>query len=363
MAFVPCNALAAVRLTFRSWNTTLTREDTAALGPKVDEVDRKLFELSTNLEVKLEALTLLASSTGSENQVNSLQRLKDTVRSAATVLSAASTVADPYVNRNSSALSEFSVAPWEPNDQFRQWIATSVGLPGFIQAPDTHSSSLTRIEDTPEPFPYEPLSRTPPDRPVTRRELISSGDPTRLPPDIPNQYIQQAPPRPPIRGPPDPPVRHVEPQTPFEEVRVVQSLEIPGTVDSQQPGHVRSSSAPTAGASTALNLIPPSRRWQFWGRTRPNQTSTYLDVKANLVVHEPPLHVANLLFENNDRFQLTEVFAQARLSMDVSKVPLPSTRNGKTLLKAVYVGDGACGKTCAIMYVTLMDQDNDCSRR
>lgn len=132
------------------------------MGPKVDEVDRKLFELSTNLEVKLEALTLLATSTGSERQVNSLPRLKDTVRSAATVLSAASTVADDNDDRTATFSASF-LWPIGPGDLLRQWVTSTVDPPDLLQLGDTHSLGLPALPqslDSAESLPSETLSRT-----------------------------------------------------------------------------------------------------------------------------------------------------------------------------------------------------------
>lgn len=36
--------------------------------------------------------------------------------------------------------------------------------------------------------------------------------------------------------------------------------------------------------------------------------------------------------------------------MNKATIPMPTKKGGKTSVKAVYVGDGACGKTCSLMY-------------
>lgn len=347
-------------LIHRSWNTTLTREDTATLGPKVDEVDRKLYELSTNLEVKLHALTLLASTTGRENRVDSLQRLKDTVQSAATVLSAASTVVDNYDNRNSDILSVLDVAPWEPNDQFHQWMASVVDFSGSAQ--DAMALNIPHRADTIETLARAPPSRLPPDPPGSHVEVqpnspVPGKSPRRRPP-IPTGYrLEPTFSEPSTPSPPDPPRHHVESPTSFQDADGEQCQRMPSGQNGQNTGHSRSSSAPTIRLTPTLTTTSPSARSRFWGRSSPKLQQA--NVNAGLVVHEPGLNsalsVPQLLSESNDRFQLTQLLARSKRYMNFSNIPLPSTRNGKTFLKAVYVGDGACGKTSAIMYITLID--------
>lgn len=110
-------------LNSRSWNSVTIKNDTQNIGPKVDEVHRKVHELSTNLEVKLLAVGELISSSDDENRKAALRRLETCVRSAATVMSAASTNAgdSETVAGDASSVLAFE-ASWRPDERLGEWV-------------------------------------------------------------------------------------------------------------------------------------------------------------------------------------------------------------------------------------------------
>ena len=72
-------------LAFRSLNSVSINDDTRHIGSKIDDVDRKVHELPSNLEIKLLALTQLVSQSDDEQQKAAVNRLQVCARSAATV--------------------------------------------------------------------------------------------------------------------------------------------------------------------------------------------------------------------------------------------------------------------------------------
>jgi hypothetical protein len=316
----------------------MIHDQTTSLGPKVDEVDRKVYELSANLEVKLQALSTLISASGNQGKVGALQRLQDTVRSAETVFSTTSSIVATdtslhdleYTNfsrnrvRREAAIVTGSLrmptygsndqtspgtddnnrglypSPWEADHHFRQWMATVVDFQDTaIISPSATVPvlALSPVEDTAQ---YESLAA--PGR--KSLELVNS--------------------------------------SPLETTPTSARLKSPTIFQ-----HLRSRSAP----STPTAPPPITRRSRFWNnsRSRPQHS----DVYSRLKVHDPASNAsfstANVLSENCERFGLNDLLSGAKRSMRLAKIPAPAIKNGSMCLKAVYVGDGACGKTCSLM--------------
>jgi hypothetical protein len=338
-------------LTRHSWSTTVIHNQTTSLGPKVDEVDRKVFELSANLEVKLQALSTLISASGNQGKAGALQRLQDTVRSAETVFSTTSSVVATdtslhdldYTNfsknrvRREAAVitnslrmpaygsnarasqaaddigddrnSHLSPSLWEPDQHFRQWMATVVDFQDTAIVSPSAAVPVLALPPAEDPVTavvslsqYQPSDSSAQDRETL--ELVTTSPPEVTPTSV--------------------------------------GLKSPTIFQ-----HLRSKSAP----STPTAPPPATRRTRFWNKSRTRLQHTELNY--GLKVHEPASNAsfstANVLFENCERFELEDLLSRAEGFMQLAKIPAPAIKNGSTCLKAVYVGDGACGKTCSLM--------------
>lgn len=280
-------------------------------------MDRKVHELSANLEVKLQALAMLASASGNDHQTSALRRLKDTVRSAATVLSGVSTTIDEGEATRHDVRDDFSITAWEPDDHFHQWIATIVDFSSTSYNQIAPPLSLL-IDETTVPGAMIGAQPHDTDLPAHREE----SSPVVTPVPVPSKNASKS---------------------SFEGDRPA--------------GHVRSISAPNVQTANAKPSPTKPGRTRFWNRSKAKPQ--HLSSKSNLQVHDPKSRASfaatHVLSENRHRFQVESLLAHAKKSMSrsTSKVPARSTKNGKTCLKAVYVGDGACGKTCAIVYVSI----------
>lgn len=106
------------------WNSVSIKDDTSKIGPKVDAVDKRLQELEANLGVKVMALSQLVSGPLDNDRQAALQRLEATVRSAATVVSAASTTFGDDPNRGEVEENSFHDPELSPDlqSEIGHWI-------------------------------------------------------------------------------------------------------------------------------------------------------------------------------------------------------------------------------------------------
>lgn len=75
------------------WNSFSIQETTSKILPNLDVLQDDIRRLATNLDVKLQAMQLASVASNQQDQINSVNNLQSCVRSAATVLSSASTMA------------------------------------------------------------------------------------------------------------------------------------------------------------------------------------------------------------------------------------------------------------------------------
>lgn len=311
---------------------------------------------------------MLVSTQGNEREVGALNRLKDTVRSAATVLSAASTTVDVDDVPTNNVHSNASVSPWEPDETFYQWMATVADFttvkpvhveirPGVdMQYPNNTASTDVSLTQTQGSNLKSPSG--PPSGPT--RTMAVSGDWPAVPAItmMPASDMQQADrvsqgytlPTEQEQVSPLPPGQD---EDLFRAVTVLPDQSDQGVLGLKLSSHTRSSSAPSNLLSTLSLGSPKSEKNRFWKLSRPRSQVNVAEPQTGLKVHEPKssasLSATNIASEEHDAFNLVELYSQARCSMDMGKIPTPTKKGGKTCVKAVYVGDGACGKTCSLM--------------
>lgn len=310
----------------RSWNTTLIHGQTADLGPKVEEVDRKVHELSDNLEVKLQALTVLASTQGNDEEAAALSRLKDTVRSAATVLSAASTIVDASEIRAGNVRSNSSVSPWEPDENFHQWMATVVDHtavspdnagsrpgsgPQYLDTDTSTAMSVIRSQNSGLRIKRKPvrmtggLTEVPATTEISvpdvqdedtisvahsvsmEQELVSSPLPSH------DEDLSPA-----VTTPPD------------KNQRSDLTLEL--------PGHTRSSSGSSIVLGPASPTSPKIGKSSFWKRSLTGSRLNSAEWQSGLKVHEPK---SSASFQPQRSHQGTRMSSDSRSYMHKPNIP------------------------------------------
>lgn len=75
------------------WNSFTIQERTSKILPNLDILQDDIRRLATNLDVKLQAMQQASVASDQQDQINGVNNLKSCVRSAATVLSSASSMA------------------------------------------------------------------------------------------------------------------------------------------------------------------------------------------------------------------------------------------------------------------------------
>ncbi|KAK3701213.1 Rho GTPase [Vermiconidia calcicola] len=105
------------------WNTLTIKSETREIAPKIETLDRNIQQLSQSLEVKLEALSHLVSTAEEEGRRAAVNRLRACVKSAATVISAASTTIGDF-GVGASERDDLSEPSWEASQHFRAWIGS-----------------------------------------------------------------------------------------------------------------------------------------------------------------------------------------------------------------------------------------------
>lgn len=139
----------------------------------------------------------------------------------------------------------------------------------------------------------------------------------------------------------------------FRAVTVLTEQTDQGGLSSKLCSHTRSSSAPGNLLGTLSLGSPKSEKNRFWKLSGPRSQVNVVEPQTGLKFHEPrpsaSLSAINIAREEHDVFRLVELYSKARLSMDIDRIPTPTKKGGKTCVKAGYVGDDACGKTCSLM--------------
>ena len=307
---------------------------------------------------------MLVSTQGNERELGALNRLKDTVRSAATVLSAASTAIDVDDIPTNNVHRNASVSPWEPDETFYQWMATVADFTtvkpvhverrsGFdVLYPNNSASTVVSLTQTQNPNLQSPSGPTwtmaaSSDRPTVPAIAMSPASDLQQEDHVSQSYTLSTEQE---RVSPLPPVQDDDL---FRAVTILPDQSDQGVPGSKLSSHTRSSSAPSNLLSTLSIGSPKSEKNRFWKLSRPRSQVNVAEPQTGLKVHEPrssaSLSATNIASEEHDAFKLVELFSQAKCSMDMAKVPTPTKKGGKTCVKAVYVGDGACGKTCSLM--------------
>ncbi|PKS05900.1 hypothetical protein jhhlp_007731 [Lomentospora prolificans] len=119
--------------TTNSFNQSMIKEDTAKLLANTDAIHDDIGRLATNLDVKLQALERHFLSTDRENCIDSVVNLRDCVRSAATVISSSCTI-------QTEAITE------TPNGQSSLYSAESGGLSSNYESNDFTLSWINSLD-------------------------------------------------------------------------------------------------------------------------------------------------------------------------------------------------------------------------
>lgn len=117
---------------YRSWNQVSMKETTAQILPNLDAMHEDIRRLATNLNVKLQALQQTFENSSQQIQVRGIANLKDFAQSAATVLSCASTISRGDVETDSvfdinSELGDFDWYQSGASTATLSWIYSQTG--------------------------------------------------------------------------------------------------------------------------------------------------------------------------------------------------------------------------------------------
>jgi hypothetical protein len=115
------------------WNQVTIRESTDKIMPNLDEVNRNIRALALDLTSKLQALQNMVADQNSETQRRDLINLRECVRSAATIVSSASTILATENGDRSSVIdgSDFGDCfSSEPSETMLRWISSNTVYEG-----------------------------------------------------------------------------------------------------------------------------------------------------------------------------------------------------------------------------------------
>lgn len=304
-----------------SWNQVSIQESTSRILPNIDAMHSDIRRLATNLDIKIHGLQQMFSGTNNQSQIEGVKHLKDFVQSAATVLSSSSTILS----------SEQDNAHSEDGDDFRSdfgdWFRT-----------ETNASTLDWI--------YSSTGDTPLFDFAKRNEILSAGSspsdkelfasPTSSSSAIGSNGNSNTLPREDFRwsSSTNPSVLQV-PSSPAQNIIYSRReedfvKELEDMVDEDQP-------------PSELPVVPGNR----------SSTSP----KSAL-----PLVSASTTKEH--RRSLSSLFLRKRFASEKPVKPKQEPKPKKASLslalpgaeirrKFMFVGDGACGKTCFLMSVPI----------
>jgi hypothetical protein len=277
-------------LTLRSFQQTTIKEDTSKILRSSDNIYHDLNRLATNLNVKLAALeTILKDrnkSSGTSTDIVSVKHLQRCVRTAATMVTSASTaiMGDEMRERDEESWDVASELEWlqdafaDHTDLTLNWVASQsaehpVPNASLVRDNGTYNRLITSIDQTP---PFSMVD--PADRPVA---------------------------------------------TLRERYRAIENV----TDDSSSTDTGDEDQTTNIPINTEATLPKTSRK----GR-RNFSLSRLLSPRPKEVVETPNLSTSE--------------------SRSLCMNNLLITESGQVRIKFTLVGDGACGKTCFLMYAS-----------
>lgn len=146
--------LYSALLIWTSCNTVTIKSDTRDIATKIDTLDKNINGLHLGLTAKLDTLMRLASTAEDERQRAAVGRLRDCIKSAASVISAASTTLGNSGLDQSEHEDFFSEPSWQPNQHSHAWMGAKQRSPS-----EENSTSLPQISKyTTEPKLGRPAS-------------------------------------------------------------------------------------------------------------------------------------------------------------------------------------------------------------
>ena len=303
------------------WNSVSIKDDTSRIGPKVDAVNTRLQELEANLGIKFMALSQLVSGPLDNDRQAALQRLEATVRSAATVVSAASTLFGDDPNRGEVDENSFHDPELSPDlqNEIGHWIQAQFGVTSFEPAIYTGIAvEASPVEKIGSILQDGNQLNTP-----THHDRSSSGQSIGSRPRSRENELLQPP---------------------------------PSSSSSLNTGQTTSAfkffESTNYTDNTNESSLRQRRSWMWRPSLSSKRNLAPTVCSSSLKVVEPIAKIDDLAsrsaFDSLGAETQHKLMDRAKNRKTYRRVPLPATQR-ETSRKIVVVGDGSCGKTSNLM--------------
>ncbi|KAK4455319.1 hypothetical protein QBC34DRAFT_66989 [Podospora aff. communis PSN243] len=322
------------------WNSVSIQKTATRIEPNLEAIHKEIRRLATNVEVKIQAIQDLVMGSTETDAVKDLVRLNQCIDSAASVLSSASTILgfqqswdDDDLESIHTGSKRIDVVEWINRGETGEPSADIAPLPNLPElaggyVPDFTSPTLSVAADkaTLPASTAEPIFSEAPVHMYKAPQGGQAWSPSLIPQLTPAEHNSHQPPF--GISAPSPPTAHA---ASMAETQVQVPPESPPNVqvkpDSEHESRGAEDNTAMAGTKTATEaetaIIQPHKRMKSGSRL-----SRFLSVRWK--------------FQSRSSSSPTKPPSGARASIRFGR--RPNLRR-----KFVFVGDGACGKTCLLI--------------
>jgi hypothetical protein len=302
-------------ITSQSWNQVSIQESTSKILPNLDAMHADIRRLATNLDIKIHGLQQTFSGDDQQNQLEGVENLREFVQSAATVLSSTSTVLSENREQDPEDFNDFrsDFGNWfrtDTNAFTLDWIQSGIGNVALPKASET-----VNIKESAAP------KATPESGTVLDQNEAA--------------------------------LDRVKPAPIYEF-----DWSLPGSREELQSSILDSAAQDRRGASfndRAIDLQSPIANTYLSTVNSPVVPRMTYQRSGSSEAHLSPVHSSP---SKKKRRSLVRLFSRSSSNSKSSqgifkRSPKQGSVAPEMQRKIVFIGDGACGKTCFLMYVFL----------
>jgi hypothetical protein len=331
------------------WNSVAVQKSTSNIEPNLEAIHQEIRRLATNVDVKIQAMQDLMIGSDDTKTGATASKLRNCIHSAASVVSAASTIRSEEVLSDDGATVQSLDSDWHllpssgGQDDVMAWINSStIDLSLTFErqptpaAPSIFVSSIDRRTESATSF--RASSNTPQRQTLTQQQNSASTTPANSA-EMPGRDAPGA----------------SSPRTPTPSIRLHQTEEEVPRPSAPSPRTLRSQVVGDHQYSPLQRLADatPARTLEAMGvpNSPPQQEASSLSVEQSAPQQTVITTTSSSMTHKRSWSRLSRLFSPSSSSGPRTKSKNKAMPPGgpQYRRKLCFIGDGACGKTCLLV--------------